>query len=387
MFMEAGMSLLNDALRKKDKELKQTGNINLFQNPPTKNRKFRTRQHVFPALILVLIGVLALGGWQLFFQTDTPLSRPQITENKNIEAEPDLPAFKKSQPRIDLAAPNKNSLIPQPPAVQTESSTRVASNPDTAVSMPERQAPQKNDKLTTRRTKELKNDDKQSQSPLKANALKTVARNKKNRLSAKTRRRKTFSAEPEEHFYDKAVRYHRSNELSKAILMYQEVLKENPKHYDARFNLASASLRASLFPEAYNILEKLHKQDPANPQILLNLAIAEIGLKRPQKAILHLDKAALLDNKPQFEIFFNRGVVLSRLGKLEKAESCYKKAEALNPGNPQLIFNLAVIYDKLQRYRTALKYYGAFLKNEGASSALEKKEVENRVKTIRIYLP
>ena len=234
---------------------------------------------------------------------------------------------------------------------------------------------------------ELKSDGQKPIMPLKTKALKTVDEIKGGKKSGVQKRRKTDSSHGSEApFYLKAVSYHKRNELGKAIQMYQEVLRKNPEHYEALFNLASVYLKVSSFSEAYNILQKLHELDPENAQILLNLAIAEIGLGRPQKAISYLNDSDALKDKPQFEICFHKGVAMSKLHMLNEAEIWYKRAEELNPSHSRLLFNMALLYDKLQRYKEALRYYGAFLKNEGEPSVHEKRDVENRINAIRVYM-
>jgi tetratricopeptide (TPR) repeat protein len=165
-----------------------------------------------------------------------------------------------------------------------------------------------------------------------------------------------------------------------------EVLKKNPEHYDALFNLASIYLKTSAFSEAYPLLQKLMNHDPENPQILVNMAVAEIGLGRPNKAISYLDRADRLKDAPRFEIYFHRGVALSHLKKLDEAMTCYKKAEELHPNDHRLLFNMAVACDKLERYDGALTYYERFLRRGGPSSPDERKEVEARIRVLKLYM-
>jgi len=246
---------------------------------------------------------------------------------------------------------------------------------------------QNDDKVIPANTGQPKTDDKQLKTPLAAKILEKEDEHRGGKKPGTQKKRETNSSHgSEEPFYLKAVSYHRRNELGKAIQMYQEVLRKNPEHYEALFNLASAYLTDASFSEAYNILQKLHELDPQNSQILLNLAIAEIGLGRPRKAMSYLNESDALEDTSQFEICFHKGVAMSKLHMLNEAELWYKRAEELNPDNSRLNFNMAVVYDKLQRYQEALRYYGAFLKNGSAQSVHEKKEVENRIKAIRVYM-
>ncbi|MDP4856052.1 MAG: tetratricopeptide repeat protein [Desulfobacterales bacterium] len=201
--------------------------------------------------------------------------------------------------------------------------------------------------------------------------------------------KKTAKSSPsreEDIFYQKALRYHRADKFDQAIQMYKQVIRVNPEHQDALFNLSSAYLQLAAYSDAYPLLKRLEMGDHRNPDILVNLAIAEIGLGRPAEAIHLLDSAANQCEEPQFTIYFHRAAALSRLGKLEEARICYKKAEKLNTSHNNLIFNLAVLSDKLQRYDDAIHYYGIFLQQNNTLPPNEKKNIETRIRSLHAYL-
>ncbi|MDP4726524.1 MAG: tetratricopeptide repeat protein [Desulfobacterales bacterium] len=197
---------------------------------------------------------------------------------------------------------------------------------------------------------------------------------------------KPLPSHEEDIFYQKALRYHREDKLDQAIQMYKQVIRVNPEHQDALFNLSSAYLQLAAYSDAYPLLKRLEMGDHRNPDILVNLAIAEIGLGRPAEAIHLLDSAANQCEEPQFTIYFHRAAALSRLGKLEEARICYKKAEKLNTSHNYLIFNLAVLSDKLQRYDDAIHYYGIFLQQNNTLPPNEKKNIETRIRSLHAYL-
>ncbi|MGA8018109.1 MAG: tetratricopeptide repeat protein [Desulfobacterales bacterium] len=197
---------------------------------------------------------------------------------------------------------------------------------------------------------------------------------------------KPLPSHEEDIFYQKALRYHREDKLDQAIQMYKQVIRVNPDHRDALFNLSSAYIQLAAYSDAYPLLKRLEMSDHRNPDILVNLAITEIGLGRPAEAIHLLDSAANQCEEPQFGIYFHRAAALSRLGKLEEARICYKKAEKLNTTHNNLIFNLAVLSDKLQRYDDAIHYYGKFLQQNNTLPPHDKKNIEARIRSLHAYL-
>ena len=180
-------------------------------------------------------------------------------------------------------------------------------------------------------------------------------------------------------FYEKAVFYHRQNRLKEAIVMYLQVLDKNPQNTDALFNLASAYLKNREFAMALPILQGLSEKDPDNPQIMINHAIARMGMGEPGTAVSLLDAAQQITGAPSFDIYFHKAAALSRLGRLDEAMTFYEKAGKIDPENARLLFNMAVLYDKMELYGEALKNYRLFLDRKGWSSDNEKKSVDDRV--------
>ncbi len=92
------MSLLNDALRKKKKEHKEPGPVNLFQDKPAQKRDDRVKKYGLLALILVVCIVATWVVWLLIFQQGPSLLKPQIAGDKIIEPEPAAPVYKPGWP-------------------------------------------------------------------------------------------------------------------------------------------------------------------------------------------------------------------------------------------------------------------------------------------------
>lgn len=212
-----------------------------------------------------------------------------------------------------------------------------------------------------------------------------INRKKKSKVSIKKTTKTAIDHGTLNPFFQKALTYHRQNKLDEAIHMYQKALWKNPEHFDALFNLASAYIKTSAFSKAYPLLNKLKGLDPEKPEVLLNLAIVEIALGRFQSALAYLSIAEKQKDGPQFEIYFHRSVALGQLGNLNEAIVWYKKAEELDPHHSRLLFNIALVYDKMQNYPEAVRYYFKFLKQD-LSSPNEKKEVAARILALKVYM-
>jgi len=365
------MSLLNEALRKKDREIGQIKKINLFRDKPKPRNKGMKKVSALVTLIVLSGGLAVLGVWYGFLRADPPSAELQLV---NTHVFTEQKAFNKP------ASPPKSMQTP----VRKEPKAKpvIASTVEQKGKMTDNAVSEKNEALKTVH--------KMAAKPSQTKALKPKKERNKEQFQNVQKAVETpapSSRRTEDLFFKKAVSYHRQNKLKMAIQMYLEVLAGNPEHPDALLNLSSAYIQSSAFSKARPLLKKLSNFDPENPQILLNFAIVEIGLGRPNEAITYLERSEGLTEEPQFEIYFHRGVALSHLEELNRALTWYKRAEKLSENNPLLLFNMAVAYDKLERYDEALRYYVALLNNDDAPlSVTEKKKVEGRISVLRMFV-
>jgi len=366
------MSLLNEALRKKERELGQIKKINLFKEKPKPRNRSTRKFYTLVTLIILSGGLAVLGVWYGFLSADPPSAELQLvsahvfTEQKVVN-KPVVPP--KSMEIPVKKEPKLKPIIVSPVEQKSKMTDRIVSEKNKVLKTDHKKAA-KTSQIKVLKPKEEKNKE-QSQK------VKKVTEARSNSSSRRT----------EDIFFKKAVSYHRQNKLKMAIRMYLEVLAGNPEHPDALLNLSSAYIQSSSFSKACPLLKKLRNFDPENPQVLLNLAIVEIGLGRPDKAIAYLERSEGLTEEPQFEIYFHRGVALSHLEELDEALTWYKRAEKLSENNPLLLFNMAVAYDKLERYDEALRYYVVLLnKADAPLSVKEKKKVEDRISLLRMFV-
>ena len=184
-------------------------------------------------------------------------------------------------------------------------------------------------------------------------------------------------------FLQKAAEYYRANMLDKAITLYLEVLKKDPYNFNALINLSAAYIKKHSFSEAYPYVKRLIQKYPNRPDGWINMAIVEIGLGRLKDAMNYLNMAEKIIDCPKFRIYLHKGIILSKMGKLEEALKYYKKAELLDSNNPSLIFNIALLYDKKGDYQQALIYYEIYLQRYKNISSFEKDRIERRIERLR----
>ncbi len=385
------MSLLNDALRKHHGDQMSgdhPGDGAVISTPRSRRPKMDWRQALIAATILA-VGAGAL--WWLLTPAQKPHPRLQTpaavsavqetadTSSTSVATLPNAgPADEEEEKPAGLstasAAPAP-ARVDAPAAVSTQPTpTAAPATPDAANATPKNTSTsQKTSHTRIASTKAPKAGTKPmpADSPTVTTATTTLSQ--KQRAAA-------------ERFYRKALTYHRQERIAEAIVMYREVLKIDPDHFDAAFNLTCAYLQQDAYTNALAMASDLYRKAPANPRVGLNLAIAQIGCGRPAEALELLDHIAALPDPPLYEIFFHKGVACRNLGRADEAVKWYIKAEAFKPNDPRLLFNMAVALDQQQQYRQAVDYYSRFLKQSPDLEVQTRKRVAQRIRALRADL-
>jgi predicted O-linked N-acetylglucosamine transferase (SPINDLY family) len=149
---------------------------------------------------------------------------------------------------------------------------------------------------------------------------------------------------------------HRQGDLAAAERIYQEVLEQQPQHFDAlhmqgviALQTRRTELGVELIRNAIGINDKVAAAHN-------NLGKALQDLKLPGEALACFDRAIALD--PGFvEACANRGNTLVSLGRSEEALASYAQAIALKPDFAEMYRNRGNVFSKLRRYGEAFAAY------------------------------
>ena len=362
------MSLLNEALRKKAGQHRQPKKTGFMRNKPKALTKGKTKRYIVVLLVVLISTIGVLGALKLFYLPD-----PAFNKSPMIATNP-----------VQQTVETSNLVQPEQMQVEQKQEVKKEAKLEAIVSGEPKPQNKNNDHLIAESKRIFKSGPTKTLNPLLKEVQK-INRKKKSKVSIKKATKTAIDHGTLNLFFQKALTYHRQNKLDEAIHMYQKVLSKNPEHFDALFNLSSAYIETSAFSKAYPLLNKLRDLDPEKPEVLLNLAIVEIALGRFQSALAYLSIAEKRKDGPNFEIYFHRSVALSQLGNLNEAIVWYKRAEELHPHHSRLLFNIALVYDKMQNYPEAVRYYFKFLKQD-LSSPNEKKEVAARILALKVYM-
>ena len=160
-----------------------------------------------------------------------------------------------------------------------------------------------------------------------------------------------------------AWRLHQAGNLSEAARLYQDVLRANPRNFNALQLLGFVHFQRGEFADAERIMEKAIRINPSSVDALYNRGCALQALDRLKEALQCFGKA--LTVKPDFvPAHVNRGNVLSQLQRYDEALASYDKALALQPESAEALLNRGNVLLELKRPAEALSSYDKALARE-----------------------
>ena len=157
-------------------------------------------------------------------------------------------------------------------------------------------------------------------------------------------------------FYQRGELFAKENKISAAQSEYEKAIHLDPKHYEARFNLALLRSKSNQKPQAKNLLNQLQKEKPEDPTISYQLGIIAEGEKNYELAISEYQNALKKDEN-YYKAHLNIGGVYSKMKNFSEAENAYKKALELNSAAFEPSLNLGNIYFRAKNYAKAKTYY------------------------------
>jgi tetratricopeptide (TPR) repeat protein len=132
------------------------------------------------------------------------------------------------------------------------------------------------------------------------------------------------------YLFGKANAYDRADLLRRAVRVYKEILKREPKSVPVFLNLGGLYYRRGMYETAIPSYEKVIRANPKHYQGHYWLAMCFWKLERYHAAINTLEE--VIQFLPTFKDALNlMGECYERIGEAAKAEHCYLKAISADP--------------------------------------------------------
>jgi predicted O-linked N-acetylglucosamine transferase (SPINDLY family) len=153
-----------------------------------------------------------------------------------------------------------------------------------------------------------------------------------------------------------AVGLHRQGKLEPAIALYSDILRIEPRHFDAIHLLGVIADQMKNHQLAVDLIDQAIAINSSNADAYFNRGNALKELGRLEAAIASYDKAILL-NPRYINAYGNRGIALQKLGRLPEAVASYDKAIGLAPDNAPAHYNRGLALQELGQYEAAIASY------------------------------
>lgn len=149
------------------------------------------------------------------------------------------------------------------------------------------------------------------------------------------------------------------NRYDAALEMFNDMANRDPSDKRVLMGRAVALQNLGQTDQALAAYEDLLRLDPQNVEALTNM----LGLLKNQDQQTAIERLLQLrDFYPTNpDITTQLGMVYGQSGEYEKALKYLQMADSLNPGNPSVLYNQAVVYDRMGRTRQASDMYRRIL--------------------------
>jgi tetratricopeptide (TPR) repeat protein len=156
--------------------------------------------------------------------------------------------------------------------------------------------------------------------------------------------------------FRQAAAMHSQGRLWEAETLYQAVLAEDRRNFDATYQLGHIRLQQNRFADAEVFFRRAVKIDKKSADAQHKLAIALTGAGRLEEAIKHYQNSQSL--KPNVaETYNNLGYTLQQLGRHDEAVKQFLKALTINQGYAEAHNNLGNALQSLKKPQEAIQEY------------------------------
>ena len=154
---------------------------------------------------------------------------------------------------------------------------------------------------------------------------------------------------------------HQQGNFAEAQVVYEQILKIQPDHFDALQLLGVLFAQIKKYSQAIEFLSKALEINPNHAVAYSNRGIALKELKRFDEALASYDQAIAI-NTGYLDAYSNRGNLLQELKRFDEALNSYDQVLKINPEFIQALYNRGTIFQELKRFDEALNSYDQAIK-------------------------
>ena len=157
-----------------------------------------------------------------------------------------------------------------------------------------------------------------------------------------------------------AIAHLNSGRLLDAEVALKDLLRKNPKNFDAAFLLGLCCVQVNNVPGAVKYFSKSVDLRPSSVDALFNLAVSLTMSERHEDALTYYDRVIALEPR-HVHALSNRAATLQVLGRPDDALSDYECVVSIDPNNEQVHNNRGIVLYDLGHYARAVECFDAAL--------------------------
>lgn len=153
--------------------------------------------------------------------------------------------------------------------------------------------------------------------------------------------------------FAQAVQFHGEGKLPQALQAYEQVLRHDPRHFDALHNTGIAAFQSGSFETAASFIRSALAIDPGHAAAHNNLGNALREMQLMEEALRSYDRALALAGDDA-NTHFNRAVTLQSLMRVDEALQAYDLALECDANDDQAWNQRATLLWQAKQYELAL---------------------------------
>ena len=154
----------------------------------------------------------------------------------------------------------------------------------------------------------------------------------------------------------KALALHQQGLIKEAQMIYAQILKVQPKHFDALQLSGAIAIQTKDFKQCVKLLSTALQIKKNYAPTYYNLGIALHELNKFDEAIANYDQAIQLDHH-YIQAFNGLACALKELKRFEDAIAYFDRAVTLNPSYAEAYNNMGLVRHELKEYNAAIDNY------------------------------
>lgn len=161
--------------------------------------------------------------------------------------------------------------------------------------------------------------------------------------------------------------YYELENYGKSQAFLNEAIAENPKDIKAVSLLGKVLIELSNYKEALAVYNKTLQLDPSNNQLIYETGLLYYTMNDEKTAVKYFEEAASKGYKTDLDYYENLGLAYLD-NNLEKGVQTLNKVLESKPNNPEILFQIAQAYYKVEKFQDAANIYYKVYQNDPTNS-------------------